>query len=280
MAHELLIENGRASMFYVDTPPWHGLGTRLAAPPTSREAIEAAGLDWTVAKVPRHVVDGARSDELPDRFALVREDLIGDRDCPVFGIAGPEYVPLQNRLAFDFFDPLVQEGHAWYVTAGALGRGERVWIEAQLPGYLEVAPGDRVKRFLLLSNSHDGTSAVRIQLTPVRVVCNNTLMFALSDGQAINIRHGLDIAGRLEQAKELLGLVNQRYDEVAELFRRMAATELTQERALRYFERVFPDDTTPGPPPRARLSPLGVPFLRTRPRNRFAGGARNAVGRI
>ena len=54
MAHELLIENGRASMFYVESPPWHGLGTRLAAPPTSREAIEAAGLDWTVAKVPLH----------------------------------------------------------------------------------------------------------------------------------------------------------------------------------------------------------------------------------
>ena len=87
MAHELLIENGRASMFYVDNPPWHGLGTRLAAPPTSREAIEAAGLDWTVAKVPLHIVGGTRLHELPDRFSLVREDLIGDPDCHVFGIA-------------------------------------------------------------------------------------------------------------------------------------------------------------------------------------------------
>ena len=154
--------------------------------------------------------------------------------------------------AFDFFDPLVQEGHAWYVTAGALGRGERVWIQARLPGDLEVASGDRVKRFLLLSNSHDGTSSVQIQLTPIRVVCNNTLIAALSDGRAINIRHDLDMAGRLEQAKALLGLVNQRYDEVAELFRRMAATELTRERALRYFEHVFPNDTTPGANRRAQ----------------------------
>ena len=252
MAHELLIENGRASMFYVDDPPWHGLGTRLAAPPTSREAIEAAGLDWTVAKVPLHGVGETHSHELPDRFALLREDLIGDRDGHVFGITGPEYVPLQNRHAFEFFDPLVQEGHAWYVTAGALGRGERVWIQAQLPGDIEVASGDRVRRFLLLSNSHDGKSGVQIQLTPVRVVCNNTLMVALSDGHAINIRHGLDMADRLEQAKALLGLVNQRYDEVAELFRRMAATELTRERALRYFEHVFPNDTTPGAHRRAQ----------------------------
>ena len=245
MAHELLIENGRASMFYVDSPPWHGLGTRLAAPPTSREAIEAAGLDWTVAKVPLHGVGGTRSDEPPDRFALLREDLLGHRDCHVLGIAGPEYVPLQNRRAFDFFDPLVQDGHAWYETAGALRRGERVWMQARLPGDLEIGPGDRVRRFLLLSNSHDGTSSVQIHLTPIRVVCNNTLIAALCDGRAINIRHDLNMADRLEQAKVLLGLVNQRYDDVAELFRRMAATELTRENALRYFEVVFSNGTTP-----------------------------------
>ena len=86
--------------------------------------------------------------------------------------------------AFDFFDPLVQDGHAWYETAGALGRGERVWIQARLPGDLEIAPGDRVKRFLLLSNSHDGTSSVQILLTPIRVVCNNTLPFL-----PISVRH-------------------------------------------------------------------------------------------
>ena len=140
----------------------------------------------------------------------------------------------------------MQEGHAWYVTAGALGRGERVWIQARLTGDLELASGDRVERFLLLSNSHDGTSSVQIQLTPIRVVCNNTLVVALSDGRAINVRHGLDMAGRLEQAKALLGLVNQRYDEVAVLFRRMAATELTREHARKYFEHVFPNDTPPG----------------------------------
>ena len=245
MAHELLIENGRASMFYVDSPPWHGLGTRLAAPPTSREAIEAAGLDWTVAKVPLDGVGGTCCDELPGRFALLREDLMGHPDCHVLGIAGPEYVPLQNRRAFDFFDPLVQDGHAWYETAGALGRGERVWIQARLAGDLEIAPGDRVRRFLLLSNSHDGRSSVQIHLTPIRVVCNNTLIAALSDGRAIHIRHDLNLADRLEQAKVLLGLVNQRYDEVAELFQRMAATELTREIALKYFEVVFPNGTTP-----------------------------------
>jgi phage/plasmid-like protein (TIGR03299 family) len=222
MAHQLLIENGRASMFYVDSPPWHGLGTRLAAPPTSREAIEAAGLGWTVAKVPLYGVGGTRFAVPPDRFALLREDLIGHQDGHVLGIAGPEYVPLQNRRAFDFFDPLVQDGHAWYETAGALGRGERVWIQARLAGDLEIAPGDRVKRFLLLSNSHDGTSSVQIHLTPVRVVCNNTLIAALFDGRPISIRHDLNMAGRLEQAKVLLGLVNQRYEGTSRSFSRTA----------------------------------------------------------
>jgi phage/plasmid-like protein (TIGR03299 family) len=118
-------------------------------------------------------------------------------------------------------------------------------MQARLAGDLEIAPGDRVRRFLLLSNSHDGTSSVQIHLTPVRVVCNNTLIAALFDGRAMNIRHDLNMAGRLEQAKVLLGLVNQRYDEVAGLFQRMAATELTREIALRYFEVVFPNGTTP-----------------------------------
>ncbi len=255
-------------MFYVDNPPWHGLGTRLAAPPTSREAIEAARLDWTVAKAPLYVVGGTRLHELPDRFAVLREDQIGHPDCHVFGIAGRGYAPLQNRHAFDFFDPLVQEGHASYVTAGALGKGERVWIQARLTGDLEIASGDRVKRFLLLSNSHDGTSSVQVKLTPVRVVCNNTLILALSDGCAINIRHDQDMAGRLEQAKALLGLVNHRYDEVARLFRRIAATELTRESCTQVLRGRLSERHDPrGSPPRRGLSPLGIPFLRTRPRN-------------
>lgn len=245
MAHELLLEGGGAAMFYVDQPPWHGLGTPLSRPPTSREAIEAARLDWSVAKVPLYVAGGTRLHEVPDRFAVIREDRLGHPECPVFGIAGTDYVPLQNRDAFAFFDPLVTDGRATYETAGALGNGERVWVQARLAGDdFEVASGDAVQRFLLLSNSHNGTSSVQVKLTPVRVVCNNTLTLALSRGLVIRIRHDEDMPERLEHAKRVLGFVQREYDELATLFRRLAAVELTRQRALEYFQGVFPKGTT------------------------------------
>jgi phage/plasmid-like protein (TIGR03299 family) len=245
MAHQIYLDGGQAAMFYVDEEPWHGLGTRLERPPTSCEAIKAARLDWTVAKVPLCIAagGGTRPHELPHRFAIIRQDTIGRPDCHAFGIAGREYIPLQNYEAFEFFDPLVAEGDATYETAGALGRGERVWIQARLAGDLDIA-GDEVRRFLLLSNSHEGTRSVQVKITPVRVVCNNTLTIALSRGTTIRVRHDRDMMTRLERAKALLGLIQREYDEVGERFRRLAATELTRERALKYFADVFPSGQT------------------------------------
>lgn len=256
MAHELLIDGGRAAMFYVNEVPWHRLGTPLKAPPTSREAIEAAGLDWTVAKAPLHVVGQYRLHVVAERFALLRQDRIGQPDCRIFGIAGRDYRVLQNRDAFAFFDPLVEGGKAAYETAGALGHGERIWILARLKGDLDVA-GDKLQRFLLLSNNHDGRASVQVKLTPVRVVCNNTLTLALSGGDTIAVRHDRDLSRRLEEAKKLLGLVDRRYAELEELFKRLAATELTRKRALQYFADVSGLSSRPQADGRRGSTPVG-----------------------
>ena len=136
MAHELMVENGRTAMFYVNERPWHGLGTKLNAPPTSEQAIRAAGLDWDVAKVPLYLAGGTRLHEVKDRFSLVRADTVNTAACIIFGITGRDYVPLQNVEAFQFFDPLVRGGDATYETAGALRSGERVWVLARLRGDL------------------------------------------------------------------------------------------------------------------------------------------------
>ena len=136
----------------VGEKPWHGLGTPLKHPPSSEAAIRAARLDWTVIKVPLYVAGNARLHELQDRFALVRQDKLGEPNCTAFGIVGPRYVPLQNLDAFAFFDRLVQDGHVSYETAGALGLGERVWIQARRDNDIEIVAGDHIQRFLLLSN--------------------------------------------------------------------------------------------------------------------------------
>ena len=178
MSHNLLMQNGQASMFYINEVPWHGLGTRLDKPATAHEAITAARLDWKVVKLP--LFAGSKRIPVTDRFAVVRRtgDLIQHTD-PVLGVVSHEYTPLQNQQAFQFFDPIVGQNAAIYHTAGALGKGERVWILAQLPGHIRVAGDDITEKYLLLSNSHDGKSSVTIKFTPVRVVCQNTLTLAL-----------------------------------------------------------------------------------------------------
>jgi hypothetical protein len=119
MAHNLLIQNGQASMFYIDEVPWHGLGVKLNGPATAQEAITAAQLDWKVVKLP--LFAGSKRIPVPDRFAVVRRtgDLI-QRTDPVLGVVSNEYTPLQNRQAFQFFDPIVGQNAAIYHTAGAL----------------------------------------------------------------------------------------------------------------------------------------------------------------
>ena len=240
MAHEIFIEDGRAAMFYVGEKPWHRLGTQLEQPPTSAQAIEAAHLNWDVIKVPLYVVAQARLHELKNSYALIRGDKRGGSDFPVLGIVGKGYLPLQNREAFEFFDPIVKDGNATYETAGALGRGERVWIQARLTTDVEVA-GDVIQRFLLLSNNHDATRSLQVKLTPVRVVCNNTLNVALSRDRSIRIQHNHEMKARMDQAKGLLGLVEHEYEAVTATFRRLASQKLDELQASAYFAQVFPE---------------------------------------
>jgi phage/plasmid-like protein (TIGR03299 family) len=148
-------------------------------------------------------------------------------------------VPLQNSQAFAFFDPIVKDGHATYETAGALGHGERIWIQARLGNDIEVA-GDKIQRYLLLSNTHNASSSLQVKLTPVRVVCNNTLTVALSRSRSICIRHDHAMDEHLKQAKNLLGLVEDEYARVTATFRRIADRKLTQHQAVAYFAQVFP----------------------------------------
>lgn len=248
MAHEIYLENGRAAMMYVGQVPWHGLGQQLDRPATSAEAIRAANLDWEVEKKLLIAVGGTVM-QPTGKYAVVRKDLwgkqrdlFGNSTCPIFGIVGEDYTPLQNREAFAFFDSIVGEGAAMYHTAGALGQGERVWILAKLPDSIEVAGTDITDKYLLLSNSHDGNSAVQIKFTPIRVVCNNTLTLALRQGPpAVWVPHTKDIHKRLELAERTLGLIRRGYHDIEEAFQSMARVEMDDRRLHTYFHQVFPE---------------------------------------
>jgi phage/plasmid-like protein (TIGR03299 family) len=246
MPHNLEIRDGKASMFYIGEAPWHGLGTKLNEPATAAEAIKAARLDWKVVKKPIFAIDGQVSRPVPNRFAVVRQDRWGKSDCEVLGIVGSEYTPLQNAEAFEFFDPIVRvKNAAVYHTAGVLGQGERVWILAKLPSEIHVAGDDIVGKYLLLSNSHDGNSSVQVKFTPIRVVCKNTLVMALSRGRTVRVTHTRNVRERLQQAEQLLGIVNACFNKVEEQFKVMARVPVGRDRLDAYLGRVFPDPLDP-----------------------------------
>jgi len=242
MSHNLCIEEGKVKLFYHGEPPWHGLGQRLNGPATAREAIDAAGLDWEVQKIPLFVIPSNSATVVPNRYAIVRSDLlIAGKTPKVLGIVGSSYKLLQNRDAFTFFDDLVGGPEkAVYHTAGALGSGERVWILAKLPGEMLVSENDPTEKYLLLSSSHDGESAIQLMFTPIRVVCQNTLAMALSKGPHIRIPHRAGLEERLRWAAETMGIISDRFTSLEHNFKTLENFRLDTRKAEIYFKSVFP----------------------------------------
>ena len=245
MAHDLYIKGKKAAMMYIGELPWHGLGQRLDKPATSAAAIKAAGLDWTVRKVPLFARHNGSEAPVKGHYGIVPTDQWGGPRCPVFGVVGKDYRIMQNVDAFSFFDSIVGEGTAVYHTAGALGQGERVWILARLDGLMEVTPADALEKYILLSTGHDGRSSLRVLLTPVRVVCQNTLTMAFSNGQGLaNIHHTRDMDTRLVTARERIRSVLQGFDGLQSAYRGMARHKLTDDQAKGYFARILPEPNT------------------------------------
>jgi len=159
----------------------------------------------------------------------------------VLGIVSSRYEPLQNQDAFAFFDPIVNQKQAFFETAGALGDGERVWVMARMPGDIEVVRGDTCQKYLLLSNSHNGRGSVIVKFTAVRVVCQNTLMMSLEDGQAAHrVRHSRKTTDRLGEVADLIAAANEVYASAAKLFKAMAAKKLEDQAFKAYLDMVFP----------------------------------------
>ncbi len=237
MAHNISTASGRAEMFYVGETPWHGLGTKVECSATSEVALTAAGLDWTVGLQDMITSGGLK---VPMGQAVVREDT-GE----VLGMVGRRWKPVQNREAFGFLDSLVGDHDLLYETAGALGRGERVWMMARLPRELRVAGTDDVTTpYLLLTNWHDGFGSLRCFFTGVRVVCQNTLNMASSEkaiASGIAIRHTGDLSTKIEEARRVLGIAAKFFDRAEQDINRLAGARITHRQAVAYFEEIFPD---------------------------------------
>ncbi len=237
MAHNLNFneQTGKHSFFSVKEKAWHGLGQIVEGFPTSSEALKFAGLDYTVAKRKLFTFDNeneiANEDieikipeiEVPNFYATIRTD-----NETVLGVVGRDYEVVQNIDAFSFFDAIVGGDGIQYETAGALGKGERIFITAKLPSYIKVGNDDLIEQYLFLTTSHDGGGSITAAFTPVRIVCNNTLNAALRNhSNAFKIRHTANAKERLEEAHKLMGITNQLSNELEGIFNQWAKVRIT-----------------------------------------------------
>jgi len=232
MAHNINFneQTGQHSFFSVKEKAWHGLGQVVQEYPTSEEAIRFAGLDYEVVKEDIYTTsynsDGQPMDfskRIKTHFATMRPDT-GE----VLGVVGKDYEIVQNRDAFSFFDSIVGGDGIQYETAGALGKGERIFITAKLPAYIKVGREDLIEQYVFLTTSHDGFGSITAAFTPVRIVCNNTLNAALRNHtNSIKIRHTANAKDRLEQAHKVMGISNQLAGQLEEIFNHWTSVKIT-----------------------------------------------------
>ena len=245
MAHEIDQTNGKAAVFVAGEPPWHRLGTVIDQATTSYQAIGLAGLDWNVEQWGLQAVKW-QSDltaQVSGFVANVRTDTKA-----VLGVVGRRYRVFQNREAFDFMDALVGDRLAMYETAGSLHGGKRVWMLARIPKEYRAGTDDLIKPYVLLTNTHDGSQALRMIPTTVRVVCQNTLNLALQDAglEGLAISHHPRLETRIAEARAKLGIIVARFDKFDEELYAMLAKDLSVAEASSYFRGLVATDTPGG----------------------------------
>src|SRR5262249_52143894 len=230
MAHEI------ETMAFFQETPWHGLGTALHEEDLYDwpKTCEKAGLAWDVDLSP----SAPANTQAKATHKAVRRKTDGH----TLGVVGPRFFPLQNSDAFAWFQPFLDAREAALHTAGSLRHGSRIWVLAKLNRTpLVVAPGDEVEKFILLSHGHDGSLAVRVGFTPVRVVCQNTLSMAHGSdaSRLIRVKHTKDVQANLANIREVMDLANAEFEATAEQYRLLARKSINQADLRRYVKKVF-----------------------------------------
>ena len=215
------------SMFYVRETPWHGLGTKVMEAPDSEGALIAAGLNWNVIQEP---IFTGENEPIRGYKANIR-----DSDRRVLGVVTDRYKVIQNHEAFAFTDELLGQG-VRYETAGSLQDGKKVWLLAHMP-HEYIISGERISPYLLFSNTHDGSGAIKVALTPIRVVCNNTLNLALSTAKrSWSMVHTGDIRSKMQEARDTLFMAERYMDELGKEFEALRLKKLPDQKVMEYIE--------------------------------------------
>lgn len=219
------------TMFYTREKPWHGLGTMVQEAPGSADALVLAGLDWSVIQKLIETEDGI---PVSGFKANIR-----DSDGQVLGVVSDRYKVVQNTEAFAFSDELLGEG-VTYETAGSLQNGRRTWLLARLPQHY-IINGDEITPYMVFMNSHDGSGSIKAAMTPIRVVCQNTLNLALGTAKrSWSTNHTGNISGKMEDARNTLLYAERYMTELGQAVDRMNRRKLSDRQVYEYIDTLFP----------------------------------------
>lgn len=219
------------TMFYTREKPWHGLGTCVSEAPTSQQALIYAGLDWKVEQQDVYTPDNRI---IPGFKANVR-----DTDSAILGVVSDRYQVVQNEEAFRFTDDLLGEG-VTYETAGSLQGGKKTWMLARMPEKYIIA-GDEITPYLVVMNSYDGSSGVKVAMTPIRVVCQNTLNLALSRAKRVwAAKHTENVLARVQDARKTIFMANSYMGELGKEIDELSRIKLSDRKAMEFMEEFFP----------------------------------------
>jgi phage/plasmid-like protein (TIGR03299 family) len=232
--HNIEMIDGKPSIAYAGETPWHGLGKNVRDDLTPEQMLEEALLNWEVTKSPVFVKIGNK-DVPTGRQALVRSS-----DDKVLDIVGKGWEPVQNAEAFGFFHDFIMAGKMKMHTAGSLDGGKMVWALAEINDGFTVFGKDKIEGYLLFSNPHQYGKSIDIRLTPIRVVCQNTLSMSLKgkgDVQ-VSLNHRSKFDANL--VKETLGISHNKLDAYKETAEFLGSKRYTDESISEYINSIFP----------------------------------------
>lgn len=223
------------TMFSVRQVPWHRLGVVLPDAPTIEDGIVQAGLNWRVDANPVYDSNGVNLGGYGQ--IITRSD-----NNQVLGIVGPNYTPVQNIESFEWFRPFIENKLCSFTSAGSLDNGKVVWVMAEINnGVTEITANDHVRRFVLISNSHDGSKALRVGFTPIRVVCANTLAMAHNNAESrlLKIKHTKKIHSAMSEIQSVIRIANNDFEATFEQYRSLAKKKVSMTDLRKYVKIVI-----------------------------------------
>lgn len=266
------------TMAYAGEVPWHGLGTKVPHDISTDEMLKKSGLDWSVEKVPTLVnlpisPDKSGGYQPTGSFALVRSS-----DNKVLAPSvGQNWNPVQNKEAFNFFAEYVESGDLEMHTAGSLMDGKMVWALAKVKQGFELFKGDEVENYMLFSNPHQFGKSIDIRMTPIRVVCNNTLTLSLStdSDSMVKVNHRREF--NPEMVKEQLGIAREKMENYKTMAEFLGSKRYTTERLVEYLNTVYPsnikdEDVKDPSVPTTVNAKQAFEIIESQPGNEFAKG--------